>query len=103
MEKSIVLIGFMGCGKSTVGSRLSYRMRIPMEDTDKIIEREQGAAIRKIFAQMGEEYFRAVETPLLSCLVELKCVRSISVGGGTAVREEKRALLKKCGTVFYFR
>ena len=103
MEKSIVLIGFMGCGKSTVGSRLSYRMRIPMEDTDKIIECEQGVAIREIFAQKGEETFRAMETELLSRLAERKCVRIISVGGGTPVREENRALLKKCGTVFYFR
>ena len=103
MEKSIVLIGFMGCGKSTVGSRLSYRMRIPMEDTDKIIEREQGVTIREIFAQKGEETFREMETELLSRLAERKCVRIISVGGGTPVREENRALLKKCGTVFYFR
>ena len=44
-----------------------------------------------------------METELLSRLAERKCVRIISVGGGTPVREENRALLKKCGTVFYFR
>lgn len=103
MGKSIVLIGFMGCGKSTIGSRLSYRVRIPMEDTDKMIEREQGISIQEIFAQKGEEAFRDMETDLLGRLSKRKGVRIISVGGGTPVRAENRTLLKKCGTVFYFR
>ena len=52
-KKNIVLIGFMGSGKSTMGIRLSYRMRRSVIDTDKLIERRQGKAIREIFAEEG--------------------------------------------------
>ena len=55
--RNIVLIGFMGCGKTTVGIRLSYRLRRAMEDTDKLIEREEGRSISEIFRTDGEAFF----------------------------------------------
>lgn len=101
--KNIVLIGFMGSGKTTVGRRLSYRLRIPVEDTDKLIENRQGVTVSEIFARDGEEAFRRMETELLKELGQRPYGRILSVGGGTPVREENRRLLKACGTVIYLR
>lgn len=101
--KNVILIGFMGCGKTTVGIRLSYRIRQVLEDTDKRIEREQGRAISEIFSSDGEEYFRDLETQLLHRLRRDKFKRVISTGGGLPMREENRKLLKELGTVVYLR
>lgn len=101
--RNIILIGFMGCGKSTVGIRLSYRMKRTLEDTDKRIEREQGKTVSDIFAQQGEECFRVMETQLLRRMEKETAVRIIATGGGLPVREENRALLGRLGQVFYLR
>ena len=100
---NVVLIGFMGSGKTSVGLRLSFKLRMAIEDTDKIIEQRQGRSVSDIFAQEGEEYFRALETSLLEELASSAHGRIISVGGGTPVRKENRELLKKTGTVVYLR
>lgn len=102
-NKNIVLIGFMGSGKSTVGVRLSYYMRRPVEDTDKLIEKKQGRKISDIFECDGEEYFRQLETAMLKDLKDKLQYHIVSVGGGTPVREENRELLKQLGTVVYLR
>ncbi len=102
-KNNIVLIGFMGSGKTTVGIRLSYRIRRVIEDTDKLIERHWGKSISDIFAQDGEEVFRQSETQMLTRLVDKLNNHIISVGGGTPIREENRELLKQLGTVVYFR
>lgn len=102
-NKNIVLIGFMGSGKSTVGVRLSYYMRRAVEDTDKLIEKRQGRKISDIFETDGEEYFRQLETALLKELKDKLQYHIISVGGGTPVRAENRELLKQLGTVVYLR
>lgn len=101
--QNLVLIGFMGSGKTTVGLKLSYRLRMPVEDTDKLIERREGRSIREIFAVNGEECFRQLETQLLEELQEKEYGRIYSVGGGTPVRPQNRALLKRLGTVIYLR
>lgn len=101
--KNIVLIGFMGCGKSTTGLKLSWKLKLPVEDTDKMIEKKAGCSISEIFAKDGEEAFRQMETELLRQISESRYSRILSVGGGTPVREENRELLKKCGSVVYLR
>lgn len=101
--KNVVLIGFMGCGKSTVGIRLSYRLKRVLEDTDKRIEREQGKTIKEIFAQQGEGAFRDMETELLERMRGEKNERIIATGGGLPLREENRKLLKQLGHVVYLR
>ena len=101
--KNVVLIGFMGCGKSTIGIKLSYRLRRVVEDTDKLIERRQKRSISEIFAVEGESYFRDLETQTLNDLTADKGSKIISVGGGTPVREENRKLLRKLGRVVYLR
>ena len=102
-KNSIVLIGFMGSGKTSVGVRLSYRLRRPVEDTDKLIERREGRTVSDIFAADGEEYFRNLETALLRELGERRYSCIYSVGGGTPVRPCNRELLRALGTVIYLR
>ena len=95
-RRNIVLIGFMGSGKTTLGLKLSYLLRMPVEDTDKLIERQ-------VFANDGESYFRELETELLRKCGEQKYERILSVGGGTPVNPVNRPLLHQCGTVVYLR
>lgn len=102
-RKNIVLIGFMGCGKSTVGIKLSWKYKIPVVDTDKLIENEMGISISEIFATKGEAAFRDMETGALQRLSKQKATRIISTGGGTPVREQNREYLRACGTVIYLR
>ena len=100
-EKNLVLIGFMGSGKTSVGLKLSYKLKMPVEDTDKLIERREGNSIRQIFEEEGEEVFRKKETELLGELADRQGRVIYSVGGGTPVREENRKLLRQLGTVVY--
>lgn len=101
--RHVILIGFMGCGKSTVGIRLSYRLRRVVEDTDKLIEKQAGKSISDIFKEDGEAAFREMETNCLKELVTLKEDRIISTGGGLPMRVENHELLKRLGCVVYLR
>ena len=100
---NVILTGFMGSGKTTVGLRLSYRLRQTVIDTDKEIEREEKRAVSDIFATDGEAYFRDRETDCLRKLLNSSCNQIISVGGGLPMREENRKLLHELGQVFYLR
>lgn len=100
---NIILTGFMGSGKSTVGIRLSYRLKCVVEDTDKRIEREQGRTVNEIFGTEGEACFRNLETECLKKMLSEPGSKIISVGGGLPLREENRKLLKQLGTVVYLR
>lgn len=100
---NVILIGFMGCGKSTVGLKLSYRLKKTIIDTDKEIEREEKRSISDIFAAEGEAYFRNKETECLRRLLETAGNQIISVGGGLPMREENRELLHQLGQVVYLR
>lgn len=100
---NIILTGFMGCGKTSVGIRLSYQLRRAFLDTDKMIERAQGKEIAEIFAAVGEVGFRDMETQLLRDMIGTEQGKIISTGGGLPVRAENRKLLKKLGTVIYLK
>ena len=104
-KNNIVLIGFMGSGKTSVGIKLSYRLKITFLDTDKQIERKQGRSISEIFASDGEDVFRQMETDCIRELIEdnTNIMQIFSTGGGTPVREENRELLKRLGTVIYLK
>ncbi len=101
--RNVILIGFMGSGKTTVGLRLSYRLRRPVIDTDKMIEKEEKRTISELFAAEGEESFRAKETQCLRKLLKNTGSYIISVGGGLPLRKENRLLLHELGQVFYLR
>ena len=100
--KNIILIGFMACGKSSVGRRLSQALDMEFLDTDALIEQEAGTTISDIFATQGEAAFRAMETECLKDLLGRNGGAFVlSVGGGLPIREENRTLLKQIGTVVY--
>lgn len=103
MKKHIILIGFMGSGKTSAGIALSYRMKRRMTDTDRWIEEKEKKTISQIFAESGEEAFRQMETNCLKEMLEITEGQIISVGGGLPVREENHILLKQLGTVFYLK
>lgn len=102
--KNIILVGYMGCGKTTVGKNLARICDMTFLDTDELIEEQQGRSISEIFATDGEAAFRDMETNVLREMLEQKKGGLvISTGGGMAVREENRALLKQLGMVFYLK
>lgn len=103
MKDNIILTGFMGSGKTSVGIRLSYALKRTMIDTDKWIEKRQNMTISEIFAGEGEEVFRKMETECLKELIKTCDNQIISVGGGLPVREENRRLLSRLGRVFYLK
>lgn len=99
--KHIILIGFMGSGKTTLGKMLAKKLECPFIDTDQYIERKEGRKISDIFADDGEAYFRSLETEVLKELLESDERKILSLGGGTPLREENRELIKNGGyTVF---
>lgn len=102
-KDNIVLIGFMGSGKSTVGIGLSYKLQRALLDTDKEIEKQEGKSVSAIFAEKGEASFREKETELLKKLKEERASRIFSVGGGTPLREENRKLLQELGVIIYLK
>ena len=99
--RNIVLMGFMGAGKSTIGRKLAKAMNLKFIDTDEYIEKEQGRKISDIFTEEGEAAFRDMETALLRSLQENREGVVLSIGGGMPVREENRKLLRNLGTVVY--
>ncbi len=98
--KNIVLIGLSGCGKSTVGRRLARRLRLPLLDTDVMIEERTGRTIPDIFAREGEAGFRNMETACVKEAAEKEGV-VISTGGGVILREENMTALSKNGLVVF--
>lgn len=100
---NMILIGFMGCGKSTIGRLLGDSHSYSFIDTDEEIVKKQGRTINEIFATQGEPYFRTLETECIKELIkkENTIPMVISVGGGLAMKEENQRLLHKLGTIIY--
>lgn len=102
--KNIILIGFMACGKSSVGKRLSKELDMEFLDTDEWIEQKEGTTISDIFATKGEAAFRTMETECLKDLLNRQGRPFVlSVGGGLPIREENRRLLAQIGTVIFLK
>lgn len=101
---NIILIGFMGCGKTTFGRWIEQNHARELIDTDNIIVLEQHKTVNEIFAEHGEPYFRDLETECIRGLIA-DGIRDtvISVGGGLPIREENGELLDRLGTVVYLR
>lgn len=97
----VILIGFMGCGKSSVGKMLARELSVPFVDTDAWIEEQNGRKISDIFRESGEEHFRELETRALEQLLEDEGRKVIAVGGGLPMRPVNREYLKKLGTTVY--
>jgi shikimate kinase len=99
---SVILIGFMGAGKSTVGKELSRLSGLPFVDLDREIVRGRGMSIPEIFAAEGEGAFRDYETAALRGLAASPAA-IVATGGGIVGREENRRLIRSIGRTFYLR
>jgi shikimate kinase len=95
---NIILIGFMGVGKSTVGRLLASELALSLLDTDQLIEQTEARAISEIFRTDGEEHFRGLETEVLETLQDYDNF-VLSTGGGIVLKEENVALLKTMGPI----
>lgn len=89
----IVVIGFMGAGKTTIGHMLAERLGIPFLDSDLVIERQQGRAIKDIFATDGEPTFRQIEHDTIVSLLAGDDV-VLALGGGATMREDTRQAMR---------
>lgn len=98
----VFLIGFMGAGKSTVGRLVAAGLDMPFVDLDDEIESADGRTIPEIFAEVGEESFRAIESETLSALAGAPS-SVVACGGGIVTREKNRTLMKALGRVVYLR
>ncbi len=97
--KRIYLVGFMGCGKSAVGRRLSFLLKMPYYDMDKEIARQMGMTVASIFESHGEAYFRELETQFLLTLKDEDCI--VSTGGGVSMRDINRRIMRQTGLVLF--
>ena len=100
MNKSLVLTGMMGVGKSTIGRLIAKRLKIKFIDVDKIIEKKEKKTIKRIFEDNGEKYFRKLEEK--TTLKILKNNRSvIALGGGAFINKEiRQKVLSSCLSVW---
>ncbi|MDB9741433.1 shikimate kinase [Akkermansiaceae bacterium] len=101
-SKNIILVGLMGCGKSTIGRLISKMLAYPFIDTDHQIEKSEGMSISTIFKQKGEPYFRNCEISLVNSLIDLNVHKNIiSTGGGLPTTKEAREALPQLGYVVW--
>ena len=96
--KPVFLCGFMGCGKSTVGKKLSKLTGFDFVDLDRLIEQTQGKSIPEIFSEKGEEYFRRLESDAIKGFSGKVIV---ALGGGAILQKENAAAAKAQGAVVY--
>lgn len=93
--KKIILLGYMGCGKSTIAQNLSKITNIPFMDLDNCIEKKANLSINEIFEQFGEIHFRKLEHEMLLELLQSSQNSIIGLGGGTPCYANNHELLKR--------
>jgi shikimate dehydrogenase len=99
-SRNIILIGMPGCGKSTIGKCLAYKMHREFVDLDDVIFKEQGVSPAEIIQNQGEEYFRCLETDVIKRYGQ-KSSLVISTGGGCVTRQENFSLLHQNGLIIW--
>ncbi|WP_308617216.1 shikimate kinase [uncultured Eubacterium sp.] len=97
---NIVLCGFMGSGKTVVGKELAKILGVKFVDTDELIEKEQGVAIKAIFATHGEDYFRDLEYEMCKKVAEMNGV-VVSTGGGAMTFKRNVDAIKEGSKVVF--
>ena len=95
---TVVLVGFMGAGKTTVGRILAERLALPFVDSDVLIEQRQGRRIKDIFEAEGEEFFRELEHRTVTGLLQQDAV--VALGGGALGDKRTREALRKARVVY---
>ncbi len=94
INKPIVLVGMMGAGKSTVGSRLARKLHVVFYDTDNLVQEIAGCSTEDIFKYAGEQFFREKEQQVIEELLNLNnCI--ISTGDGVFINEMNRKIIKQ--------
>jgi shikimate kinase len=93
----------MGCGKTSVGTRLAEKLQYQFCDTDQVIEKTSNRTISNIFANEGEEYFRQLETDTIKGFIKTMEKTVLSVGGGLPIREGNAEILQEIGQVIYLK
>jgi len=96
----VLLIGFMGAGKTTVGRIVAERLGLPLVDLDSLIEAQEGRTVSDIFDTSGESAFRVLESHALASLESAR-PSVVACGGGVVLADENRAIMSKLGTVVY--
>ena len=96
----IYLVGFMGCGKTTVAGVLARRLGWQSEDIDELIEARERRPVADIFARQGEAYFRRIERDIVRLLLPLRHV-VVAAGGGTFVDTDNRAAMMLDGLTIW--
>ena len=99
-DRSLVLVGMMGVGKSTIGRRLAARLGIAFTDADEEIEKAAGMSIQDIFDRFGEAHFRDGERRVIARLFQGE-PKVIATGGGAFVNDETRALILEQATAIW--
>ncbi|CAK0763560.1 shikimate kinase 1 [Gammaproteobacteria bacterium] len=102
VRNNIFLVGLMGAGKTTVGRQLARALRLPFEDSDRVIEARTGATIPVIFDLEGEAGFRAREKAVIDELTAASGI-VLATGGGAVLDADNRTCLKTRGCVVYLR
>lgn len=97
--KNIVLIGFMGSGKTSVGKALAKKLDFKFVDLDDVIEKTVGMKLSEIFKKFGEPRFRDIESDVVNSVTK-KTGQVIATGGGVVLRDENMTNLKKNGIIF---
>ena len=100
MEGPVAIVGYMGCGKTTVGLALARTLGWEFVDLDRAIAKATGRGIPEIFRASGEEHFRNLEHRALHDALDEAPERVVACGGGIILRQENRKLLGRAATVF---
>lgn len=98
--KRVILVGFMGSGKSTLGKKLAHRMNIPFIDSDSEIEKHYNKKIGELFTEHGESHFREIEKAFIETLKE-KGDFVLATGGGMPCFDKNMYNLRSLGTTIY--
>ncbi len=96
--KNVVLVGFMGTGKTTVGAALSEALGVVQKDLDEVIVEKEGCSIPTLFAERGEAYFRDAESKYLDELLDAG-PQILTTGGGVVLRQRNVSAMLQKGTV----
>jgi shikimate kinase len=100
---NIILVGFMGCGKTTIGKKLSRVLHFNFIDTDSLFEKENNISVFDYFSTHGEEQFRKIEQELLIKTLQQNNNTVISTGGGTPCNYNNMELINKNGISIYIK
>ncbi|MCP4933688.1 MAG: shikimate kinase [bacterium] len=101
-DRSIILVGLMGAGKTVIGRMLAKRLKLPFVDADQEIEAAAGMSIKDIFAEHGEAYFRDGERKVIKRILD-NGPQILATGGGAMINKQTRDAITKCGITLWLK